>query len=116
MAFVEVTKKDHIAVVTMNRPEALNALNEAGPARTWRPPWTTVEADDEVLCGHPHRRGPCLRRRRRHRRDEGPMTPVQARKVWPSAELGNQVILDAGGHDGEARHRRGQRLRPGRRL
>ena len=27
MAFVEVTKKDHIAVVTMNRPEALNALH-----------------------------------------------------------------------------------------
>ena len=29
MAFVEVTKQDHIAVVTMNRPEALNALNQA---------------------------------------------------------------------------------------
>ena len=29
MALVEVTKKNNIAVITMNRPEALNALNKA---------------------------------------------------------------------------------------
>ena len=40
MAFVEVTKKDHIAVVTMNRPEALNALNKA-VFTDLESPWTT---------------------------------------------------------------------------
>ena len=29
MAFVEVTKQGHIGIVTMNRPEALNALSSA---------------------------------------------------------------------------------------
>ncbi|MCI8414188.1 MAG: enoyl-CoA hydratase/isomerase family protein [Ruminiclostridium sp.] len=29
MALVEVTKKDHVGIVTMNRPEALNALSKA---------------------------------------------------------------------------------------
>ena len=29
MALVEVTKQDHIGIITMNRPEALNALSKA---------------------------------------------------------------------------------------
>ena len=48
MAFVEVTKKDHIAVVTMNRPEALNALNEQ-VLRDLNAALDAVEANDEVL-------------------------------------------------------------------
>ena len=29
MALVEVTKQGHIGIITMNRPEALNALSKA---------------------------------------------------------------------------------------
>ena len=47
MAFVEVTKKDHIAVVTMNRPEALNALNKA-VFTDLEVALDDVERDDEV--------------------------------------------------------------------
>ena len=47
MAFVEVTKKDNIAIVTMNRPEALNALNKAVFA-DFEAALDQVEFDDDV--------------------------------------------------------------------
>ena len=47
MAFVEVTKKYHSAVVTMNRPEALNALNKA-VFTDLEVALDDVEKDDEV--------------------------------------------------------------------
>ena len=71
MAFVEVTKKDHIAVVTMNRPEALNALNKA-VFTDLEVALDDVEKDDEVYVVIDHRRRPGIRGRRRHRRDGHP--------------------------------------------
>jgi len=44
---VRVEKMDHIAFVTIDRPEVLNALNEEGHARLARA-WQDVEGDDEV--------------------------------------------------------------------
>ena len=81
-----------IAVLTMNRPKALNALNDQTLEELDRI-FTCVEADPEILgviiTGEGG--GPQLRQ-------SGP-DPLQQ---------------DRG--SGEARHRGGQRLRPGRRL
>ena len=65
MAFVEVTKKDHIAVVTMNRPEALNALNTAvfneleplvgeieRDATTWKGTMRSMLSSSPAQAGH----------------------------------------------------------------
>lgn len=76
MAFVEVTKKDNIAIVTMNRPEALNALNKAVFA-DFEAALDQVEFDDDVyviiitgsgrsfIAGRRHRRNGSHERGRR---------------------------------------------------
>lgn len=68
MAFVEVTKKDHIAVVTMNRPEALNALNKA-VFTDLEVALDDVEKDDEVYVVIITGAGRAFIAGRRHRRD-----------------------------------------------
>jgi len=47
MGVVEFEKRGHLALVTLNRPEALNALNAEVQAGL-RAAWTEVEADEEV--------------------------------------------------------------------
>lgn len=47
MAFVEVTKQGHVGIVTMNRPEALNALSSAVFADLTKA-LDQVERDDDV--------------------------------------------------------------------
>ena len=63
MALVEVTKKNNIAVITMNRPEALNALNKAVFAE-FEAALDDVEHDNDVYVVVIHRRWPRLHRRR----------------------------------------------------
>lgn len=70
MSFVKYEQKDQVAVLTIDRPEALNALNtqvlcdlDEAIAK--------VEQADDVPGGHPHRRGPFFCGGRRHRGDEG---------------------------------------------
>ena len=47
MALVEVTKNGHVGIVTMNRPEALNALSKAVFADLSKA-LDVVEQDDDV--------------------------------------------------------------------
>ena len=59
-------KQENIGILTINRPEALNALNST-VIGDLEQAITEVEKDAE-LGAHHHRRGPFLRGRRRHRR------------------------------------------------
>jgi enoyl-CoA hydratase len=47
MAVVELERRDHVAVITLNRPEARNALNPEVIVRLARA-WDEVDTDDEV--------------------------------------------------------------------
>lgn len=47
MGVVEFEKRGHIALVTLNRPEALNALNAEVQAGL-RAAWAEVESDEEI--------------------------------------------------------------------
>ena len=47
MAFVEVSKQGHVGIITMNRPEALNALSKAVFADLEKA-LDQVEHDDEI--------------------------------------------------------------------
>ena len=87
---VRAEQDGKIAVLTMNRPKALNALYDQTLEELDRI-FSCVEADPEIL-GVLHERG-------------GP----QVRQSGP-----DPLQQDRG--SGEARHRGGQRLRPGRRL
>ena len=61
------TEAGKVGIVTLNRPKALNALNDAlipSSARRSRPSTPTSDR-----LHHRHRSGARLRRRRRHRRD-----------------------------------------------
>jgi len=49
MALVEVTKNGHVGIVTMNRPEALNALSKAVFADFGKA-LDVVEQDDDIFC------------------------------------------------------------------
>ena len=88
MAFVEVTKKDHIAVVTMNRPEALNALNKA-VFTDLEVALDDVEKDDEVYvviitgAGRAFIAGA----------DIGEMAPMNVAEGLAFSELGNRILF-----------------------
>ena len=88
MAFVEVTKKDHIAVVTMNRPEALNALNKA-VFTDLEVALDDVERDDEVYvviitgAGRAFIAGA----------DIGEMAPMNVAEGLAFSELGNRILM-----------------------
>ena len=88
MAFVEVTKKDHIAVVTMNRPEALNALNKA-VFTDLEVALDDVEKDDEVYvviitgAGRAFIAGA----------DIGEMAPMNVAEGLAFSELGNRILM-----------------------
>ena len=88
MAFVEVTKKDHIAVVTMNRPEALNALNKA-VFTDLEVALDDVEKDDEVYvviitgAGRAFIAGA----------DIGEMAPMNVSEGLAFSELGNRILM-----------------------
>ena len=88
MAFVEVTTKDHIAVVTMNRPEALNALNKA-VFTDLEVALDDVERDDEVYvviitgAGRAFIAGA----------DIGEMAPMNVAEGLAFSELGNRILM-----------------------
>lgn len=88
MAFVEVTKKDNIAIVTMNRPEALNALNKAVFA-DFEAALDQVEFDDDVYViiitgsGRSFIAGA----------DIGEMAPMNVADGLAFSELGNRVLM-----------------------
>ena len=86
--FVKVTKKDHIAVVTMNRPEALNALNKA-VFTDLEVALDDVERDDEVYvviitgAGRAFIAGA----------DIGEMAPMNVAEGLAFSELGNRILM-----------------------
>ena len=88
MAFVEDTKKDHIAVVTMNRPEALNALNKA-VFTDLEVALDDVEKDDEVYvviitgAGRAFIAGA----------DIGEIAPMNVAEGLAFSELGNRILM-----------------------
>ena len=88
MAFVEVTKKNNIAVITMNRPEALNALNKAVFAE-FEAALDDVEKDNDVYvviitgAGRAFIAGA----------DIGEMAPMNVAEGLAFSELGNRILL-----------------------
>ncbi len=46
---IQFTVKDHVARVTIDRPERMNAIDEASEAELMRI-WAAIEADDQVRC------------------------------------------------------------------
>lgn len=88
MAFVEVTKKDNIAVITMNRPEALNALSKAVFADL-EAALDDVENDDDVYvvvitgAGRAFIAGA----------DIGEMAPMNVAEGLAFSELGNRLLM-----------------------
>ena len=48
MKYILIEKKDRIATLTINRPDALNALNSELLAEL-SDAWTQLQSDDEVL-------------------------------------------------------------------
>lgn len=88
MAFVELTKKDNIAVITMNRPEALNALSKAVFADL-EAVLDDVENDDDVYvvvitgAGRAFIAGA----------DIGEMAPMNVAEGLAFSELGNRLLM-----------------------
>lgn len=88
MALVEVTKQDHIGIVTMNRPEALNALSKAVFADLSKA-LDEVEHDDDVYvviitgAGRAFIAGA----------DIGEMAPMNVEEGLAFSELGNNLLM-----------------------
>ena len=88
MAFVEVSKKDNIAVITMNRPEALNALSKAVFADL-EAALDDVENDDDVYvvvitgAGRAFIAGA----------DIAEMAPMNVAEGLAFSELGNRLLM-----------------------
>ena len=88
MAFVELTKKDNIAVITMNRPEALNALSKAVFADL-EAVLDDVEKDDDVYvviitgAGRAFIAGA----------DIGEMATMNVAEGLDVSELGNRLLM-----------------------
>ena len=88
MAFVELTKKDNIAVITMNRPEALNALSRAVFADL-EAVLDDVENDADVYvvvitgAGRAFIAGA----------DIGEMAPMNVAEGLAFSELGNRLLM-----------------------
>ena len=88
MALVEVTKKNNIAVITMNRPEALNALNKAVFAE-FEAALDDMEKDNDVYvviitgAGRAFIAGA----------DIGEMAPMNVAEGLAFSELGNRILL-----------------------
>ena len=107
MSFVAFEQRGPIGVLTMNRPEALNALNEQ-VLRDLDAALDAVAANDEVLvviltgAGRSFVAGADIGQMK-------DLTPVQAKKLW-------QPGFPEAGELPQACYRRSQRLCPGRRL
>ena len=110
MGFVKLEKQGHVGIVTIDRQEALNALNDQ-VLKDLDAVLDAAEANDEVLvliltgAGRSFVAGA----------DIGQMkdfTPVQAKQF---GMYGNSVFLKLENFP-QARHRCGERLCPGRRL
>ena len=88
MALVEVTKKNNIAVITMNRPEALNALNKAVFAE-FEAALDDVEHDNDVYVVV----SPGAGRAFIAGADIGEMAPMNVAEGLAFSELGNRILL-----------------------
>ncbi len=88
MALVEVTKQDHIGIITMNRPEALNALSKAVFSDLTKA-LDTVEHDDDVYvviitgAGRAFIAGA----------DIAEMAPMNVEEGLSFSELGNSILM-----------------------
>ena len=64
---VKIDKRDNVYILTINRPEALNALNEE-VLTDLNEAIDIVIGDENGACSHYHRRRQSVCRRRRYRR------------------------------------------------
>ena len=85
-----------VALITLDRPDKLNALSFDAPPRAGRAPRSPRRRSD-VSRGRDHgRRGPCLRGRRRHPRARRPDARVAPRRRPLRGAGRDRVAADAG--------------------
>ena len=112
MTNVLLEKKGHIAVATINRPKALNALNSAGAVAIIDELVEQVKADDEiralVITGSGEKAFVAGA-------DIGEMSTL-TKAEGAGLRQARQRRVPQARDAAHPHHRRGQRLRPGRRL
>ena len=69
---ITLEKKGPIAILTLNRPDAMNALGEPGDGEAVRDACAADQRGPDAPLRHPHRRGQGLLRRRQRQGDARP--------------------------------------------
>lgn len=110
MGFVKLEKQGHVGIVTIDRQEALNALNSQ-VLSDLDAVIDQVAADDEIYVMILTGAGPLLRGGGRHRRDEGLLLDRRQ-----EVRRARRRRVPQAGEPVQARDCGGKRLRPGRRL
>ena len=116
LVLVEVA--DRVATVTLNRPEARNALSPGAAARPSARRSRELEADDDVDVDRPHRRRPGLLRRRSTSRSWAPAAATSGRDpaagdARPAPSAGPLPARHQAGHRRHQRRRHHRRVRAG---
>ena len=91
MAVVEYEKRDHVAIVTLNRPEARNAINPEVGVRL-ADAWAQVREDDDVRVAIITGRGPSFCAGA----DLGQLIPLMSGARAPQNEWDERVLKEPG--------------------